>query len=65
MSAESSWNRNSSVRGIDYLWTYRIDFFQISVALGHTPERFTNFQKKKTKNKQTFSDFLAIFFYFR
>ncbi len=49
-----------SVCGIDYLWSYCMDFFQILVVASPGPyaQTFSSFLKK------TFSDFLRIFFVF-
>ncbi len=51
---QSSWNRNSSVVrlsvcGIDYLWSYCMDFFQILVVASPGPyaQTFFSFLKKK------------------
>ncbi len=53
-----------SVCGIDYLWSYCMYFFQILVVASPGPYAQTFFTFLKKKNKQTFSDFLRIFFVF-
>ncbi len=65
---QSSWNQNSSVvrrtsyvRGIDYLWSYCMDCFQISVVASPGPyaQTFCHFLKN------FFFWFFRIFFRFR
>ncbi len=67
---QSSYNRNSSVVrrpsvcGIDYLWSYCIDFFQISVVaspLGHMPRG--PYAQRKMKKKSFFDFFMNIFIF--
>ncbi len=62
---QSSWNRNSSVIrpsvcGIDYLWSYCMNWFQISVVASPGPyaQMLFEFWKKN------FFDILGIFFVF-
>ena len=44
--------RPSSVRDIDYLWTYCMDFFQILVLASPGPYALTFFDLKKNKQKE-------------
>ncbi len=61
-SLESSWNQNTSIGrpshgGIDYLWTYCIEFFQTLVVASPEPYLFWNLENKSLWN---FHDFFLF-----